>query len=157
MRVAERIEFDAVQIRGAGGEIADIQRGDIALRIEIQPEDGEVFSGGSGRRAVKRGRAVVAQKGAVDADVDIRRLEHFGEKQAACRIRTGERKIARAPSARGIPYRRACRRRAKRAVCGGAVGRQRNMDGGKRFAVRADTQMIQRIATLRNVNIRRDI
>ena len=56
--VAERIEFDAVQIRGAGGEIADIQRGDVALRIEIQPEHGEVFSGGSGRRAVKRGLAV---------------------------------------------------------------------------------------------------
>ena len=29
--VAERIEFDAVQIRGAGGEIADIQGGDVAV------------------------------------------------------------------------------------------------------------------------------
>ena len=31
------------------------------------------------------------------------------------------------------------------------------MDGGKRFAVRADAQMIQRIAALRNIDIRRDI
>ena len=31
--VAERIQSDGVQIRGAGGEIADIQRGDVALRV----------------------------------------------------------------------------------------------------------------------------
>ena len=91
--VAERIEFDAVQIRGTGGEIADISGNDVPSRVQIQPEHDEVFSGGSGRRAVKRGRAVVTQKGAVDADVDIRRLEHFGEKQAACRIRSGEKEL----------------------------------------------------------------
>lgn len=37
--VAERIQSDGVQVCGAGGEIADIQRGDVAPRIEIQPED----------------------------------------------------------------------------------------------------------------------
>ena len=88
--IAERIQSDGVQVCGVGGEIADIQRGDVALRVEIQPEDGEQSAGVGHCRAVQRGRTIRGRLSARNGYDGFGRAERLLIEHVVLRVHVGD-------------------------------------------------------------------
>ena len=72
----------------AGGEIADIQRGDVALRVEIQPKDGEQSAG----LAIAEPYSVTEPSGRLSAENARRfwRAERLLIKPVVLRVHAGD-------------------------------------------------------------------
>ena len=84
------VRANVIQISDAGGEIANIDCGDIPLCVQVEPIDGEQLARVSHCRAVKRDRTVGRGESFGYADDGFGCAERFLIEHAVFRVKAGD-------------------------------------------------------------------